>query len=66
MDSTSRRLNRRSFLRGSGVAIALPMVEAMRPAWGAETEKPPMRLICVGNPLAAAGSLLPHQDRRRL
>jgi uncharacterized protein DUF1552 len=51
MSVHTRSLNRRSFLRGSGVAIALPMLEAMRPAWGADTKKPPLRLVCVGNPL---------------
>jgi hypothetical protein len=39
------------FLRGSGVALALPLLESMRPAWGAGTTKPPMRLVCIGNPL---------------
>jgi hypothetical protein len=51
MSITTRPLNRRTFLRGSGAAIALPMLEAMQPAWGAGSTKPPMRLVCVGNPL---------------
>jgi hypothetical protein len=51
MSLTRRPLNRRTFLRGSGVALALPLLEAMQPAWGADSKKPPMRLVCVGNPL---------------
>jgi hypothetical protein len=33
-------LNRRTFLRGTGVALALPWLDAMRPAFGAEKEIP--------------------------
>ncbi len=44
----SRRSNRRSFLRGAGAALALPMLESTVARGAVE---PPMRLVCVGNPL---------------
>lgn len=41
-------LNRRTFLRSSGVAIALPMLEAMHPALAADSVAPKrMLLICL-------------------
>jgi len=43
---TGKRLSRRSLLRGSGVAIALPFLDAMRPAL-ASTVKPVRRLAVV-------------------
>ena len=46
------RLNRRTFLKGTGVSIALPMLEAMQPSAISKDKKtPPMRMVCVGNPL---------------
>jgi hypothetical protein len=46
--STSRGLDRRTFLRAAGVTLALPFLEAMRPAFayarGGETE-PPRRFV---------------------
>jgi hypothetical protein len=48
----SWQLDRRTFLRGVGVAIALPLFEAMRPvARATPAARAPMRLVCVGNPL---------------
>ncbi|MDG2123213.1 MAG: DUF1552 domain-containing protein [Verrucomicrobiales bacterium] len=45
-----RPLNRRHFLRGTGVAIALPMLEAMTPiARAATTRKPVKRLVTLSN-----------------
>jgi Protein of unknown function (DUF1552) len=43
---TRKALARRSFLRGAGVAIGLPFLDAMVPAlaWGAP-KKPPVRLV---------------------
>ncbi|MBM82797.1 MAG: hypothetical protein CMJ78_19725 [Planctomycetaceae bacterium] len=43
-------INRRSFLRGAGVAIALPMLEAMGP-WGLAAEKTERvkRFVCLSN-----------------
>jgi len=44
-------LNRRSFLRGTGVAIALPMIEAMSPVGRAATaaKKTVKRFVCLSN-----------------
>ncbi len=44
-------LNRRTFLRGAGVAIALPMLEAMAPVGRAATivSKPTKRFVCLSN-----------------
>lgn len=36
-------LNRRTFLRGTGATLALPLLDAMRPARAAGAEKPPVR-----------------------
>ncbi|MCB0190153.1 MAG: hypothetical protein KDE31_38035 [Caldilineaceae bacterium] len=44
-------LNRRTLLRGAGVAIALPMLEAMTPC-GHGAEKAPQRVkrfVCLSN-----------------
>ncbi len=43
-----RALSRRTFLRGTAVAMALPWLEAMTPAFAAEP-KPPMRFIGILN-----------------
>ncbi|TWU06107.1 DUF1552 domain-containing protein [Stieleria varia] len=42
----SLKLSRRTLLRGTGAAVALPWLDAMssRSAWAAETGKPPVRL----------------------
>ena len=48
------RLDRRTFLRASGVAIALPFLDAMAPAGAAEAKKAmtqPPRMVLVGQPL---------------
>ena len=43
-------LNRRTMLRGAGVAIALPMLEAMAPIGRAtEPKKPVKRFVCLSN-----------------
>ena len=42
----SSALNRRSFLRGAGVSLALPMLDAMRPAF-AQTAESPRRLVAI-------------------
>lgn len=42
--STRAHLSRRTFLRGAGVAVALPFLEAMRPAFAAEVA-PPKRFV---------------------
>ena len=47
----SKAINRRHFLRGAGVAIALPMLEAMGPSLKAATlnRKPVKRVVCISN-----------------
>jgi hypothetical protein len=44
-----KRLGRRTFLQGSGVAIALPMLESMTPLARAAQAKPVKRFICLSN-----------------
>src|SRR3982751_3042029 len=41
---TRKHLDRRTFLRGMGAAIALPMLDAMRPALASEPAQAPLRL----------------------
>ena len=58
--NASRRhvFSRRHFLRGAGVALALPFLDAMRPAFAGEKEvKKPRRILAVCNNLG----LLPDQ-----
>src|SRR5688500_5739463 len=48
------RLDRRTFLRAAGVAIALPFLDAMVPAGAAEAKQAlarPPRMVLVGQPL---------------
>ena len=46
--STQRSIDRRQFLRGAGVALALPFLDAMRPAFGAAASSaPPRRMIAI-------------------
>ena len=41
-------ISRRTFLRGSGVAMALPFLDAMRPVFGAEkVNAAPRRMVCL-------------------
>ncbi len=41
-------LSRRAFLRGAGVALSLPLLDAMRPAFGSEARSPiPRRMVCI-------------------
>jgi hypothetical protein len=42
---------RRSFLRGAGVALGLPMLDVMRPAFAAEDAAPPRRVLAICNNL---------------
>lgn len=45
----ARLLNRRTFLRGTGVAMALPLLDAMRPAFGGQSIEAtsPRRMVAV-------------------
>ncbi len=47
---TRRALPRRHFLRGTGAAMALPLLDAMRPAFAAP-EPPPRRMLAICNNL---------------
>src|SRR6266700_4199158 len=52
------RLNRRTFLRASGVAIALPFLDAMVPASASEAKQAmtqPPRMDLIGQPLGMYG-----------
>jgi hypothetical protein len=43
----SGTLDRRTFLRGAGVAMALPWLESMRPAWASTPRAVPRRMVCI-------------------
>jgi hypothetical protein len=45
----AKHLNRRAFLRGSGVCLALPLLDAMRPAFGAgaSDKAVPRRMVAI-------------------
>ena len=46
--TTNIPLARRTFLRGAGVTLALPFLDAMRPAFGADASKAtPRRMVCI-------------------
>ena len=63
MASTRKALSRRGFLRGAGVALSLPLLDAMSPAFAAATKSPvkadgkPRRILSICNNLG----LLPDQ-----
>jgi hypothetical protein len=43
----NRAISRRSFLRGTGVALALPLLEAMHPAFGASAPAVKRRMVAI-------------------
>lgn len=50
--SLAESFPRRTFLRGLGVAVALPLLDAMaRRARGADNAGPPRRMVCICTPL---------------
>lgn len=51
MKSSRHYLKRRELLQAAGVAIALPMLEAMSPAFGNDQADPPRRMMFVCNSL---------------
>lgn len=56
---TGKHMARRTFLRGVGATLALPMLDAMVPAgrlWGAELAADPTRLICIEMVHGCAGA----------
>ncbi len=56
---TGKHLSRRSFIRGTGVGVALPFLDAMVPAgrlWrGSKVEPGFTRLVCIEESMGAAG-----------
>ena len=42
-----RALSRRTFLRGAGIAVALPLLDAMRPAFAAGKAEVPRRMVAI-------------------
>ncbi len=56
---TGKHLSRRSFIRGTGVSVALPFLDAMVPAgriWRDSTREPGFtRLVCIEESMGAAG-----------
>ena len=44
---TGKKLPRRAFLRTAGATVALPLLDAMVPAYGASTGIERTRLICI-------------------
>ncbi len=45
--ATGNRIERRTFLKGVGVAFALPWLDAMQPAIGAESNPSPRRMVAI-------------------
>ncbi|MBS0261217.1 MAG: DUF1552 domain-containing protein [Planctomycetes bacterium] len=61
------RLSRRQVLRGTGVALALPVLDSLLPRAraGQTAERPPRRLVCVCTPLGLhAPNFFPQQTGR--
>ncbi len=56
---TGKHLSRRSFIRGTGVSVALPFLDAMVPAgrlWRDSASEPGFtRLVCIEESMGAAG-----------
>ena len=63
--SVKRALDRRTFLRTGGIALALPWLEAMSPAFGASVPAVRRRMICIMTPLGIhAENFFPAQTGR--
>ncbi|MBV8880301.1 MAG: DUF1552 domain-containing protein [Planctomycetaceae bacterium] len=43
----AREVSRRTFLRGAGVALGLPLLDAMTPAFASASAAPPVRMSCL-------------------
>lgn len=60
-----KHISRRALLRGAGVALALPWLDAMMPAFAFAAPKAPRRFVSVSNALGFHGPhLFPTQDGR--
>lgn len=44
---TKKKLDRRTFLRGAGASIGLPLLDAMVPAFATSSSNSPTRLVCI-------------------
>ena len=44
---TKKKIARRTFLRGAGASVALPLLDAMAPAFGAAGDDGKARLVCM-------------------
>jgi hypothetical protein len=53
---TKKKLDRRTFLRGAGAGIALPMLDAMLPAFASSGNINPTRLVCIEEVHGTPGS----------
>src|SRR5262245_27684301 len=65
--STQHKLSRRSFLRGTGVALGLPLLDAMLPAFAraAESDAAPRRFFAICNNLGLLpGKFFPAPDQK--
>ncbi|HSH93188.1 MAG TPA: hypothetical protein VK968_03510, partial [Roseimicrobium sp.] len=63
--SLNRSVTRRAFLRGTGVALALPWLDAMLPAFGASTPQLKRRMVNVCTTLGIHSPFLyPEQTGR--
>ncbi|HKI18897.1 MAG TPA: DUF1552 domain-containing protein, partial [Isosphaeraceae bacterium] len=64
---TRHRMSRRSFLRGAGVTLALPLLDRMMPrGFGAEaTSAPPRRMVCINATLGLHAEYLFPQETGR-
>jgi hypothetical protein len=47
LPTSSRALSRRTFLRGAGVALALPFLDSMCPAFAEGKTEVPRRMVCI-------------------
>jgi hypothetical protein len=63
--STKRAIPRRAFLRAGGIALGLPWLEAMNPAFAASTPAVRRRMVCIMTPLGIhAENLFPQESGR--
>jgi hypothetical protein len=59
------RISRRTFLRGAGVGLALPLLDAMLPCGLADPKAPPRRMVCICTGLGLhAENLFPRKPGR--
>src|SRR5690606_7021276 len=52
---TRKKIARRTFLRGMGASVALPLLDAMVPALGSPIRRDPARLVCIDEVHGLAG-----------